>query len=75
MTFGDGFPEMLYTHRAGGVCVGIVSRDQSHYEHLGHFTEEQKKLRLLNAGAHLIVHKPYQNVPELLDAIFKGYQK
>jgi beta-phosphoglucomutase-like phosphatase (HAD superfamily) len=75
VTFGDGFPEMLYTHRAGGVCVGIVSRDQSHYEHLGHFTEEQKKQRLLNAGAHLIVHKPYQNVPELLDAIFKGYQE
>ena len=39
------------------------------------FTEEQKKQRLLNAGAHLIVHKPYQNVPELLDAIFKGYQE
>jgi beta-phosphoglucomutase-like phosphatase (HAD superfamily) len=75
VTFGDGFPEMLYTHRAGGVCVGIVSRDQSHYEHLGHFTEEQKKQRLLNAGAHLIVHKPYQNVPELLDAIFKGYEE
>ncbi|MEO2049970.1 MAG: hypothetical protein ABGX16_25720 [Pirellulales bacterium] len=75
VTFGDGFPEMLYTHRAGGVCVGIVSRDESHYEHLGHFTEEQKKQRLLNAGAHLIVHKPYQNVPELLDAIFKGYEE
>ncbi len=74
VTFGDGFPEMLYTHRAGGVGVGVVSRDESHYEHLGHFTIEQKKQRLLNAGAHLIVHDPYRNVPELLDAIFLGYQ-
>jgi beta-phosphoglucomutase-like phosphatase (HAD superfamily) len=73
VTFGDGFPEMLYTHRAGGVGVGIVSRDMSHYEHLGHFTVEQKKQRLLDAGAHLIVHNPYRNVPELLDAIFRGY--
>jgi len=73
VTFGDGFPEMLYTHRAGGVGVGVVSRDKSHYEHLGHFTVAQKKQRLLNAGAHLIVHNPYQHVPELLDAIFRGY--
>ncbi|MCA9229507.1 MAG: hypothetical protein KDA57_02555 [Planctomycetales bacterium] len=74
LTFGDGFPEMLYTYRAGGVGVGVLSRDESHYEHLGHFTVEQKKQRLLNAGAHLLVYNPYQNVPELLDAIARGYQ-
>ncbi|NOY41225.1 MAG: hypothetical protein GXP26_05235 [Planctomycetes bacterium] len=74
VTFGDGFPEMLYTYLAGGVGVGVLSRDESHYEHLGHFTIEQKKQRLLNAGAHILVYNPYQNVPELLDAIFKGYR-
>ncbi len=73
VTFGDGFPEMLYTYRAGGVGVGVLSRDESHYEHLGHFTIEQKKQRLLNAGAHLLVYNPYQNIPELLDTIEKGY--
>ncbi len=74
LTFGDGFPEILHTYLAGGVGVGVLSRDESHYEHLGHFTIEQKKQRLLNAGAHILVHKPYQNVPELLDAIERGYQ-
>jgi len=74
VTFGDGFPEMLYTYRAGGVGVGILSRDESHYEHLGHFTIEQKKQRLLNAGAHILVYNPYQNVPALLDTIAQGYQ-
>lgn len=74
LTFGDGFPEMLYTHRAGGVGVGVLSRDESHYEHLGHFTVEQKKQRLLNAGAHLLVYNPFQNIPELLNAIEQGYE-
>jgi len=74
VTFGDGFPEMLYTYRAGGVGVGVLSRDESHYEHLGHFTIEQKKQRLLNAGAHILVANPFQNIPELLDTIAKGYQ-
>jgi len=74
VTFGDGFPEILHTYRAGGVGVGVVSRDKSHYEHLGHFTVQQKKQRLLDAGAHLIVHNPYRNVPELLDTLFQGYE-
>lgn len=74
VTFGDGFPEMLYTYRAGGVGVGVLSRDESHYEHLGHFTVEQKKQRLLDAGAHILVTNPYQNVSALLDVVTKGYQ-
>jgi len=74
VTFGDGFPEMLYTYRAGGVGVGVLSRDESHYEHLGHFTVEQKKQRLLDAGAHILVYNPYQNVSALLDVVTKGYQ-
>ena len=75
VTFGDGFPEMLYTYRAGGIAVGVLSRDESHYEHLGHFTVEQKRQRLLDAGAHIVVHAPFSNVPALLDTIFSGYSK
>jgi len=74
LTFGDGFPEMLHTYLAGGVGVGVLSRDESHYEHLGHFTIQQKKQRLLNAGAHILVHRPYENVEKLLDVIFEGYE-
>ncbi|MCA9101668.1 MAG: hypothetical protein KDA63_10985 [Planctomycetales bacterium] len=74
LTFGDGFPEMLYTYRAGGVAVGVLSRDESHYEHLGHFTVAQKRERLINAGAHVLVHAPFDNVPALLDVVFTGYR-
>ena len=73
VTFGDGFPEMLHTYRAGGVGVGVVSRDHSYYEHLGHFTLKQKENRLVHAGAHILVHRPYENVPELLEVLSKGY--
>jgi len=74
VTFGDGFPEILHTYLAGGVGVGVLSRDESNYEHLGHFTIEQKKQRLLNAGAHILVNKPYENVSQLLDVVFRGYE-
>ena len=74
VTFGDGFPEMLHTYLAGGVGVGVLSRDESHYEHLGHFTIEQKRRRLLNAGAHILVHEPFHNISELLDVIEQGYR-
>ncbi|MCB9500848.1 MAG: HAD hydrolase-like protein [Deferribacteres bacterium] len=73
LTFGDGFPEVLYTHLAGGVAVGVVSRDKSHYEHQGHFTIEQKEQRLINAGAHIIVRNPFENVQLLLETIFTGH--
>lgn len=74
VTFGDGFPEMLYTYLVGGVGVGVLSRDESHYEHRGHFTIEKKKQRLLNGGAHILVYNPFENVSALLETIFKGYQ-
>ncbi|MEZ6071158.1 MAG: hypothetical protein R3C10_12990 [Pirellulales bacterium] len=51
-----------------------ASRDESHYEHLGHFTVAQKRERLINAGAHVVVHAPFDNVPALLDAVFTGYR-
>ena len=73
LTFGDGFPEILHTHLAGGISVGVLTRDHSYYEHLGHFTIEQKEQRLRNAGAHIIVRNPYQNIPELIKIIKDGY--
>ncbi len=73
LTFGDGFPEILHTFHAGGVAVGIVSRDESYYEHLGHFTLAQKEKRLIAAGAHVIVRNPYHDVSLLLETIAAGY--
>ncbi len=73
LTFGDGFPEIVHTHLAGGLAVGVLTRDHSYYEHLGHFTLAQKEQRLRNAGAHIIVRNPYQNIPELIKIIKEGY--
>lgn len=74
ITFGDGFPEILHTYLAGGVGIGVVTRDQSHYEHQGHFTIKQKEQRLINAGAHVIVRNPFQNIPQLLELVTMGYR-
>lgn len=55
LTFGDGVPEIEYTEKIGGVCVGVLTPDQGHYETRGYFTVEQKRERLIKAGAHLLV--------------------
>ncbi|MCU0643249.1 MAG: HAD hydrolase-like protein, partial [bacterium] len=55
LTFGDGVPEIEYTSKFGGIGVGVLSPDQSHYEQRGFFTIEKKRERLIDAGAHLIV--------------------
>ena len=55
LCFGDGFPEILYAYHANGVCVGVLTPDHSHYEHRGHFTVENKRARLIHAGAHILV--------------------
>jgi len=73
VTFGDGFPEILHTYLAGGVAVGVLTHDHSYYEHSNHFTIEQKEKRLRKAGAHIIVRNPYQNIPQLIEVIKKGY--
>ena len=73
VTFGDGFPEILYTHRVGGIGVGILSPDHSHYEYSGHFTLEQKEERLINAGAHILVRNPYENPELLIEVLKQGY--
>lgn len=55
LTFGDGVPEIEYTEKFGGICVGVLTPDQGHYETRGYFTVEQKRERLIEAGAHLLV--------------------
>lgn len=55
LTFGDGVPEIEYTNQSGGICAGVLSPDQSHYEFRGHFSVEKKKERLIRAGASLLV--------------------
>jgi len=55
LTFGDGIPEIEYTEKFGGVCIGVLMPDQGHYETRGHFTIEQKRERLIKAGAHILV--------------------
>ena len=75
LTFGDGFPEILHTHLAGGVAVGVLTYDHSYYEHLGHFTIEQKEDRLRRAGAHIIVREPFKHIPQLIETIRSGYKK
>ena len=55
LCFGDGVPEIEYTNQFGGACVGVLTSDKSHYESRGHFTIEQKRERLIKAGAHILV--------------------
>jgi phosphoglycolate phosphatase-like HAD superfamily hydrolase len=55
LTFGDGVTEIEYAKQSGGICVGVLSPDQSHYEFRGHFSVEKKKERLIKAGADLLV--------------------
>jgi len=55
---GDGRPELENTRDQGGVCVGVLTPDSSFYDngmYKSHFTVEQKRERLLEAGAHVLV--------------------
>ena len=68
LTFGDGVPEIEYTTRSGGIAIGVLSPDQSHYELQGHFTIEQKRARLIKAGAQILV-TDFLDAPRLLKLI------
>jgi phosphoglycolate phosphatase-like HAD superfamily hydrolase len=73
VTFGDGFPELVHTYRAGGIAVGVLTPDASSYTHRGYFTLEKKRRRLVEAGAHVLVSDPFADVPALLRVLEKGY--
>ncbi|MDZ7263975.1 MAG: HAD family hydrolase [candidate division KSB1 bacterium] len=69
LTFGDGVPEIKYTRSVGGITVGVLSPDQSHYAFTGHFTIAGKKKRLIDAGAHVLV-PDFRSADELLEVVF-----
>lgn len=73
VTFGDGFPELVHTYRAGGIAVGVLTPDASSYAHRGYFTLPKKRRRLIEAGAHVLVSNPFADVPGLLDVLECGY--
>ncbi len=68
LAFGDGVPEIEYANRSGGICVGVLTPDKSHYENRGHFTIEKKRERLIKAGAHLLV-TDFTYASKLIDII------
>jgi phosphoglycolate phosphatase-like HAD superfamily hydrolase len=55
LTFGDGVPEIEYTNQSGGICIGVLTPDQSHYEFHGHFTIDRKREKLIKAGVNILV--------------------
>lgn len=69
LTFGDGVPEIRYTQSVGGVSVGVLTPDQSHYGFMGYFTLAKKKERLIHAGAHVLV-SDFQAPDALMEVIF-----
>ena len=70
--FGDGFPEILHTYHAGGICVGLLTPDKSNYESQGHFTIKQKRERLINAGAHILIPN-FSDAEKLIQLITSKY--
>ena len=64
--FGDGFPELYHTYRAGGIGIGVLTPDTSKYK--DRFTIEEKRNRLINAGAHIII-PDYTHACRLVEVI------
>lgn len=69
LTFGDGVPEIEYTAQSGGISVGVLTHDHSHYEFLGHFTHNNKRQRLIQAGAHVLVSN-FCETEQLMELLF-----
>ncbi len=69
LTFGDGVPEIEHTVRAGGIAVGVLTPDLSHYEFQGHFTLENKRERLIHAGAQILV-PDFREAQQLIKLLF-----
>ncbi len=73
VTFGDGFPELVHTYRAGGIAVGVLTPDASSYAHRGYFTVAKKRRRLIEAGAHVLVSDPFADVSALVGVLERGH--
>ena len=74
LCFGDGVPELEYANAFGGVCVGLLTPDSSHYELQNHFTMDRKRTRLIKAGAHVLA-PDYRYVSKLADILCANNQE
>src|SRR4030042_1062961 len=54
LCFGDGFPELSYTCKVGGISVGVLTNDVT-LNYPDYFTISKKRERLIMAGAHILV--------------------
>ena len=63
VAFGDGYVEIEETRKAGGVAVGVASREEAR-----HGVNQWKRDRLVSAGADLIV-ADYRDLDGLLDRL------
>ncbi len=70
VTFGDGFPELL--HNNYGVRVAVLTPNLTRLSDEGRFTLEEKRQRLIYAGAHVIVND-FSNPQKLLEIIFSSH--
>ncbi|MBW3000958.1 HAD family hydrolase [Candidatus Woesearchaeota archaeon] len=71
LCFGNGFPEILHTYNAGGICIGVLTPDESKYK--DYFTVEQRREILINAGAHIVM-PDYTCSSELVKLLLAGKQ-
>ncbi len=71
LCFGDGVPEIEQTIRAGGIAIGVLTPENSSFESAGHFTLDQKRERLIRAGAHILI-EDFSNPNELMATLFSN---
>ena len=64
LSFGDGFVEIELVKNVGGYAVAVATDEQTQCG-----VNEQKRLRLLSAGAHAVV-PDFENAEELINHLF-----
>jgi len=69
LTFGDGPVELRETRKRGGLAVGVASNEERRYG-----LNPDKRARLIQAGAHLIV-PDFSQGPRLLELLGIGPQQ
>ena len=64
VTFGDGPVEMRECRKRDGISIGIASDEIRR-----HSLNLEKRVRLIKAGAHIVV-PDFSQLPQLLDLLF-----
>ena len=67
LCFGDGFPELSYTCKVGGMSVGVLTNDVT-LNYPDYFTISKKRERLIMAGAYILV-PDFSKASELVKAL------